>query len=80
MAEQLNLYSATEQPNPLHNQKPAVWELVVKDMNDRDNWGRVKYKTPLQPHNGRDAFTDLYQELLDAVVYARQYLYERDGK
>ena len=75
-----NQYSATEQPDPIQNQQPAVWELVIKDMNDRDQWGRSKYHTPLQPFNGRDAATDLYQELLDAVVYWRQFLFERDGK
>ena len=52
----------------------------MKDMNDRDQWGRSKYRTPLQPFNGRDALTDCYQEILDAAVYMRQMLYERDGK
>ena len=52
----------------------------IKDMNDRDQWGRSKYKTPLQPFNGRDVVTDIYQELLDACVYMRQLLFERDGK
>ena len=76
----MNEYSATEQPDPIQNEKPAVWELVIKDMNDRDQWGRSKYKTPLQPFNGRDVVTDIYQELLDACVYMRQLLFERDGK
>ena len=76
----MNEYSATEQPDPIQNEKPAVWELVIKDMNDRDEWGRSKYNTPLQPFNGRDALTDVYQELLDACVYMRQLLFERDGK
>jgi hypothetical protein len=71
-----NEYSATEQPTPIQNQKPAVWDLVIKDMTDRDQWGRSKYGTPLQPFNGRDALVDLYQELLDAVVYCRQVIEE----
>lgn len=88
-----NQYSATEQPNPSHNDKPAMWELViedtknsfpddavraaiVKDMTDRDTWGRTKYGTPLQPYNGRDALVDFYQELLDGVVYSAQYSWE----
>ena len=75
-----NEYSATEQPDPVHNEKPACWDLVMKDMTDRDQWGRTKYGTPLQPFNGRDALTDTYQELLDACVYMRQLLYERDGR
>jgi hypothetical protein len=75
-----NEYSATEQPDPIQNEKPACWDLVMKDMRDRDAWGRAKYGTPLQPFNGRDALTDTYQELLDACVYMRQQLFERDGK
>ncbi len=76
----LNEYSATEQPDPIQNDKPACWDLVMRDMKDRDSWGRTKYGTPLQPFNGRDALTDTYQELLDACVYMRQLLFERDGK
>jgi len=136
----MNQYSATEQPDPLKNDKPAVWELVMKDldlwgpsilqdildddleglskdlygflltatiykrfviykrdtplaeqnlgdvlavvrkdMEDRDNWGRSKYKVPLQPFNGRDVSVDLYQELLDAVVYQKQEVFEQEN-
>ena len=76
----MNQYSATEQHPPIHNEKPAVWDLVLKDMADRDQMGRQRYGTPLQPFNGRDSMVDTYQELLDAVVYFRQMIYERDGK
>ena len=75
-----NQYSATEQPEPIRNDKPACWDLVMSDMRDRDTWGRSKYGTPLQPFNGRDALTDIYQEILDAAVYMRQLIFERDGK
>ena len=68
-----------EQPDPILNERPAVWDLVQKDMRDRDAEGRRKYKTPLQPFNGRDALTDAYQEALDLVVYLRQAIFERDG-
>jgi hypothetical protein len=34
--------------------------------------------TPLQPHNGRDALADAYQEALDLVVYLRQEIAERE--
>jgi hypothetical protein len=71
-----NQYSATEQPDPKQNDKPACWDLVVKDMKDRDEWGRSKYGVPLQPFNGRNAIVDLYQELLDATVYCRQLIEE----
>lgn len=70
----------TEQPPPQPNDKPAVWDLVKADMTARDVEGRRKYGVPLQPENGRDGLVDLYQELLDAVVYVRSLIYERDGK
>lgn len=67
-------------PTPESADKPAVWDLVVADMQERDKVGRQRYGTPLQPNNGRDPLVDLYQELLDAVVYCRQAIYERDGR
>lgn len=66
--------------DPIPNDQPAVWDLVMVDMKDRDQMGLQKYKTRLQPHNGRDFLKDTYQELLDAAVYIRGLLYERDGK
>jgi len=73
-------YAATPQPPPVPNEKPAVWELVMADMKARDNFGRAKYGTPLQPHNGRDSLSDAYQEALDLAVYLRTAIFERDGK
>lgn len=70
--------SDTHEPDPIPNDKPAVWDLVVADMQARDAEGRRKYGVPLQPHNGRDALVDLYQELLDAVVYIRQEIEQRN--
>ena len=92
----MNLFSATEQPDPVKNNQPAVWQVVIldvtrtfpdgpvktallKDMNDRDEWGRSKYGVPLQPFNGRDALVDLYQEFLDATVYTKQFQLENPG-
>jgi hypothetical protein len=68
------------QNQPVKNENPAVWPLVVADMQARDQFGADKYGTRLQPHNGRDALTDAYQEALDLCVYLRQAIYERDGK
>jgi len=68
------------QPSPTQNDNPAVWDLVVEDMNQRNIIGTEKYGTPLQPHNGRDALVDAYKEALDLVVYLRQAIYERDEK
>ena len=69
-----------EQPDPTPNKYPAAWDLVMKDMIARDFFGRQKYKTPLQPHNGRDTLQDAYEEVLDLCVYLRTEIYERNGK
>jgi hypothetical protein len=66
-----------DQPPPQPNDKPAVWDVVIADMRERDKLGEQRYGTRLQPHNGRDALVDLYQELLDATVYVRQEILER---
>ncbi len=68
-----------DQPEPVKNDLPAVWDLVIADMQDRDGVGRGRYGTPLQPFNGRDALVDAYQEALDLAVYLRQAIYERDN-
>ena len=68
-----------EQPTPVPNDKPAIWPLVIVDMNARDNLGRQRYGTPLQPDNGRDMLKDAYEEALDLACYLRGALYERDG-
>ena len=65
---------------PTPNAHPAVWQIVIKDMQDRHEVGIKRYGTPLQPHNGRDMLLDAYQEVLDLAVYLRGAIYERDGK
>ena len=69
-----------EQPAPVENDQPAVWPLVIMDMAARDQVGRARYGVPLQPHNGRDALRDAYEEALDLCAYLRQAIMERDGK
>lgn len=75
--------SEVVQPEPMptkSDKKPAMWDLVTQDiLNDaaaRDNFGREKYNTRLQPFNGRNALKDAYQESLDQTVYLRQAMYE----
>ncbi len=71
-------YSNTPEPDPLPNNEPAVWDLVIEDMKDRDKFGVSKYNTRLKPFDGRDNLKDIYQELLDGVVYCRKEIYQRD--
>ncbi|MDE2425682.1 MAG: hypothetical protein KGO96_07230 [Elusimicrobia bacterium] len=68
------------QPDPVKNNKPAVWDLVIEEMKNRDNLGLERYGTRLQPFNGRDTLRDAMDEALDLVVYLRTLIYERDGK
>ena len=68
------------QPMPAANEKPAVWDLVMVDMEARDRAGESRYGTRLQPDNGRDSLTDAYQEALDLAVYLRSVIFERDGR
>lgn len=68
------------QPDPVHNELPAAWDLVLADIEKRDKFGEAKYGTRLQPHNGRDTLRDVYEEALDMVVYLRTLIYERDNK
>lgn len=72
------LTESQEMPTP--NDQPAVWDLVIDDMRARDKFGKKKYNTRLQPHNGRDYLVDAYQEALDLCVYLRGAIFERDGK
>lgn len=69
--------------------RPVSWDLsygraaylrqaVADDLLDRKQFGWSKYGVLLQARNGRDALRDLYDELMDAAVYARQRMAEGD--
>lgn len=59
---------------------PVIHDLVADDLYARLDVGIKTYGTPLQPHNGRDALQDAYEEALDLACYLRQAMFERDGK
>ena len=65
-----------KQPKPVPNNNPELWAQVIEDMHGRDRIGKDRYATPLQIENGRDFGQDLYEELLDAVVYCKGLLQE----
>lgn len=75
-----NDISVSVQPQPVVNNMPAIWDLVIRDIYERDRVGEKRYGTRLQPFNGRDPLIDAYQEALDLVVYLRQAIFERDNK
>lgn len=67
-----------DQPPPVQNDRPAIQDLVIADVEERKRIGMQRYGTLLKPHNGRDALVDLYQEILDAAQYVRQEIEERN--
>jgi len=67
----------TEQPAPVPSDRPDMWLAVIEDMRARRRVGIDRYKTPLQPFNGRDPERDRYEEILDWLVYTRQAMTER---
>jgi hypothetical protein len=78
-AEAFDPLLMVEQPMPTPNGKPIIQTLVIQDMHIRLGIGVQRYGTGLQPHNGRDALRDAYEEALDLCAYLRQAIYERDG-
>jgi hypothetical protein len=67
----------TEQPAPRHNNEPFVKDAVIADIQELCERRRIKYGTHLQPHNGRDALQDAYEELIDGALYLKQLIMER---
>lgn len=66
-----------DQPAPTPNTSTPIVDLVIKDMAQRKELGTLRYGTPLQAHNGRDALIDAYQEALDLCIYLRQVIEEQ---
>lgn len=67
----------TPEPPPKPVDGPAVWDLVMADMRERDSIGKEKYGQRLTPGDGRDSLIDAYQESLDLVVYLRKHIEEQ---
>lgn len=79
-----------EQPNPVANDNPPTWNLVIRDLEvnnailviedarARDAVGRERYGVPLQPGNERDSLRDAYEEALDLMVYLKNCRVERE--
>lgn len=67
-----------DQPLPLANDATDIQTQVIADIAERRQVGISRYGTALQPHNGRDSLRDLYEELLDGVMYVKQVMVERD--
>lgn len=67
------------QPVPDHQEGvPSVQDAVIADIESRKAVGLERYGTLLQPHNGRDALRDAYEEAIDLAMYLKQAILERD--
>jgi hypothetical protein len=69
---------AHDQPMPVVNDRPAVQDALIVDVERRKQIGVERYGTLLQPFNGRSAIRDAYEESLDMAIYLRQVLAEQD--
>lgn len=65
------------QPDPKQGEI-AVIDIVLADLRERAEAGKLKYGTYLETNNGRNPLWDAYQEALDLVMYLRQALLEQD--
>lgn len=85
---ELQEFAAKTQPLPTGNGIDVATEVardmrsfghaqIADDIEARIRMGEKKYGTRLKTHNGRDAMLDLYQEVLDAMNYAKQLQLER---
>lgn len=59
--------------------KQRVGDHVLKDIKTRMKKGKESYGKYLFTNNDRDAILDLYEELLDACFYIKQFMLERDS-
>lgn len=65
------------QPMPTPG-KDVVLFHVLDDLMKRAEKGQQTYGTLLQTDNGRDALQDAYEEILDAAMYLKQAIMERN--
>ena len=70
----LDLVIADIESNTITNSE--LTNAVLRDLQLRSHQGFMKYGTLLCLDNGRDSLMDFYQEVLDAVVYLRQFIAE----
>jgi hypothetical protein len=67
------------EPPPIEG-KQVVLDKVIEDLKKRSEFGEKKYGTKLMTFNVRKLLIDLYQEILDAAVYIKQELMERESR
>jgi len=56
----------------------STWKSVIKDIKKRDKFGIKKYKIPLNTTTKKDMLVEHYEELLDAIVYIKTLILQRE--
>ena len=56
----------------------STWKSVIKDIKKRDKFGIKKYKIPLNTTTNKDMLVEHYEELLDAIVYIKTLILQRE--
>lgn len=70
--------ATVELPDP-NGEGEIVYTEVIKDIEERAEKGKGIYGTYLRTFDGRPILVDLYQELIDAVMYTKKELMERES-
>lgn len=67
----LSLIEPASQPPPVSNDSRSIWEMVIEDMRERSEMGRV------QASSGMDGLRGAYEKALDLAVYLKQAIVEK---
>lgn len=67
-----------KEPSPNKVDGPAIWDLVIADMRERDKIGTATYKQRLKAGDGRNSLVDTYQEVLDTAAYLRKEIIDKE--
>lgn len=60
------------------NPADSITKDVIKDLKERERFGALKYGKFLTHHSNEDMLRHLYEELLDASLYIRTLMKQRD--
>ena len=61
-----------------NNPEDSITKDVIKDLQERERFGALKYGKFLTHHTTEDTMQHLYEELLDAACYIRTIIKQRD--
>ena len=58
----------------------SLFELVKRDLDDRNELGKLQYGKELVSDDKRDFLIEAYQEALDMVIYLKGALLQRGSR